>query len=116
MEVQDYIMSTLQLPPDNFNIFPIITLVIIAIVIIAIVIIAIAIITIVINAIVIILIAIIIVIITTISGGYILYSCTFLESVSLAVNSHFKTYSKDVLTVAVAVAVAVLPYYMLWCT
>ena len=33
MEVQDYIMSTLQLPPDNFNIFSIITLTIIAIVI-----------------------------------------------------------------------------------
>ena len=33
MEVQDYIMSTLQLPPDNFNIFSIITLAIITIVI-----------------------------------------------------------------------------------
>ena len=35
MEVQDYIMSTLllQLPPENFNILSIITLVIIAIVI-----------------------------------------------------------------------------------
>ena len=35
MEVQDYIMSTLllQLPPENFNILSIITLLIIAIVI-----------------------------------------------------------------------------------
>ena len=42
MDVQDYIMSTLllQLPPENFNIFSIIALVIIAIVIFIIILVA----------------------------------------------------------------------------